>query len=409
MNKTYLKNSAYKAKQSGFTLLEILVALVLGIGILTAAISMQFQHRKGFKQSTNKLAMQTNAKFAFEFIGQSLRSAGSMGCKNGEALTGGKVKTLSGNCQGKVCSAFVSPFDSTNVAFADFRPGYEVKGYEFVGTGMVPNLPGEFTFVSSKLYNDNSDILTVSGGYGEVYELAGRDSGVGFLPVSTGTNIDVTNISDVRLKQFQYGMLASCEGAYFFKITSTDAEIDAGVITWAGGGGNADDNADGLMGDTASTVLGTKSLEFRRAAVVTYFVGDNDNGVPTLYQDVDGVSSRLVDGVEEIHIQYGLSTSPSFKNVADRYVSASVIDAESDPAAVPPVNLWKDVVSVRIGLIMRSIEPVYEDYVLQDKIKLNCVGYIQPAKTDKYMRSTYCADIALRNRLTGSRIAVRDK
>lgn len=374
MNNSIIKN------QSGFTLLEVLVALVLGIGILTAAISMQIQHRKGFKLSSNKLEMQTNAKFAFNFVSKSLRAAGAMGCRNSATLT-----AVSGE-QGVIID-----FNDPKTPFADFRPGYEVLGYEYTGAGLVPTPPTGFTFVSSTYYNANSDILTVAGGYGEVYRL---DETV-LLPTHSGFNLDMTGVSQVRVKQSQYGMISSCLGAKVFKITSSNAAIGAGNIQW-GGGGNGDDNSTGQLGEAAEQTVATGEREFRRAAVVSYFVGmtplNDANGVPTLYQDVDGVSNALIEGIEEIQIQYGLSTSSTERNVADTYLTADGISE----------TMWADVVSVRIGLIMRSAGPVYDAAQTQN-ITLDCVNYTQATKVDQFSRATYCSEVSLRNRLVGSR------
>ncbi len=392
-NKVCEKTSGINKAQSGFTILEILVALVLGIAILTAAISMQIQHRKGFKLSNNKLQMQTNAKFAIEFINQSLRSAGNMGCRNARELVK-DAKNVSGECLGKVCIAFNNP----QVAYADFRPGFEILGYEYAG-GLVPTPPIAFTFVANTEYNADSDIITVAGGYGEVYPLNGDE----IQPVDDRFQLDMSNIQQIRLKQSQYGLLSSCEGAYFFKVTSSDAGIGAGVIQLSGGSAG-DDNATGQLDKFADFVGGQSShREFRRAAVISYFVGmdplNDPQGVPYLYQDVDGESKRLVKGVEEIQILYGLSDNPTRRNIADRYVTADVIAAETTPTN----NAWARVVSVRIGLIMRSEEQVYATDQTQN-MTLECVNYTQAVKTDRFSRSTYCAEVSIRNRLTGARV-----
>lgn len=394
MKKAYVKKVNMVKKQAGFTMLEILVALALGVAILTAAISMQFQHRKGFKLANGKLTMQTNAKFAIELMSQSLRSAGSMGCKSGIQLMDGQKEsvTSSGTNYG---TAFIA-LNNPQVAFADFRPGFEVLGYEYQGVGLVPSPPVDFNFVSLGHYNADSDMLTVSGAYGEVYPVVPD-----ITDVAGSFNLEMSGISQVRLKQSQYGILSSCRGAKVFKVTSSNVQIGTGVIGWSGGAG-ADDNKTGV-GTADGLVAGGSNLELRRAAVTTYFIGmhpfNDSNGVPTLYQDVDGVSKRLIDGIEEIQIEYGLSSSPSIRNIADRYVTADVVDAGS----TPDNNLWAQVVSVRVGLIMRSLDEVYENDQTQN-MSLACIDYTQATKTDKYARTTYCSEVSIRNRLTGARV-----
>ena len=386
-------------RQSGFTLLEILVALVLGVGLLAATISMQLQHKKGFTYSTNKLQMQTNAKFAFEFIGRSLRSAGGMGCKTGLEFKGDAVNEDNG-CFGGVCIEFNNPM----IAYANFVPGFEVQGYEYVGTGLIPSPSTAFDFSSLGYYNDNSDVISIAGGYGEIYSL---EEGQVLAATSGDFKLDLTNVSDVDLKQSQYGMLTSCKGAKIFKVTNTDTDIDAGNIQWGGGGGDTGNRSGQLGSEAYSLVSSGEDREFRRAAVTSYYAGTHPHntatGTPVLYQDVDGESHQLVTGVEEMHILYGMSDNPAFRNVADRYVTADTIAAESTLLD----NAWERVASVRIGLIMRSTDEVYEDDKVQN-ITLDCVSHAQLTKTDKFARSAYCSEVSLRNRLVGTRTGNKD-
>ena len=385
MNK-FAKHNGVVSRQSGFTLLEILVALLLGSAILTAAISLQVQHRKGFKLSSNKLEMQTNAKFAFEFISQYLRSAGSLGCRTSKALTDGATNP-DGNCLGAVCTSI----SSAQIADANYWPGFEVQGYEYTGGGLTPALPAAFTFNGST--NDDSDVLTIAGGIGEVYDLDPAQPAI--TPGDTQFLLDMNEIAAVNLEERHYGVLSSCKGAQAFKVTSTDGEIAAGVIKLEGGGQANENDGTGIMQDIFGDL---QFAEFRRAAVTTFFVGmdplNDPNGVPVLYMSVDGESHRLIEGVEELHVQYGVSGSPNDRNIADRYVTA---DNVAD---------WSSVVSVRVGLIMRSPEQVYQTAQAQNKT-LDCVGYNQAAKNDRFSRTTYCSEIALRNRLIGARTGAK--
>jgi len=402
------KHSLTSKSQSGFTMLEILVALILGVGILTAAISMQVQHRKGFRLSSNQLEMQTNAKFVFEFLGKRLREASSMGCRTSQFLAGEDIFGLwsadleaqrDDHCYGKACIAF----NDTSVAYANFRPGYELLGYEYVGGNLNPVPPVAFEFVSLGQYNKNSDALTISGGYGEVYNLA-RDQDL--TAVDSEFELDTAGITAGRfdIKTSNYGILSSCSGAKIFKITDFN---EASGIVQLGGGVMADDNEYGQLGVRALSVVGVSgnNREFRRAAVTTYYVGMDEHyvgkkDIPTLYQDIDGVSRPLIKGVEEIHFLYGLNENSEERNIADRFITADVIEAQS---IALNTNLWSRVVSVRIGIIMRSVEEVYSNDVAQN-MSLSCIdGYVQSPVSDKFSRSSYCSEVSLRNRNIGNR------
>jgi len=393
--------------QSGFTMIEIMVALVLGVGILTAAITMQVQHRKGFKLTSNKLEMQTNAKLAFEFISTGLRSVGSMGCKTSQQLLGedgDPTKVNTNGCYSYICIDFNDP----KIANADFRPGREILGYEYTGGNLSPLPPTAFPFSALGHYNQGSDALTIAGGYGEVYKLQNAE---GITPVSTGFDLDETGVSKFRLKVDQYAMLTSCQGAKVFKVTSFNNVT--GVGTWASGAG-ADENKTSQIGPFYK-YMGNRissKIELRRAAVTTFFVGMNPlgdaNGVPSLYQDIDGGSKLMVQGVEEIQFLYGVNQSGAQRNTADRYLTADQIEAITIASGE---NKWEEVVSVRIGIIMRSKTEVYSADITQSDISLPCIDtsadpfyYKMAPKTDKFARTSYCAEVSLRNRLTGPRL-----
>jgi type IV pilus assembly protein PilW len=70
------------SRQRGVTLIEVLVALTLGLFITAAVLSVFLSNRQAFRQTENLSRLQENARIAFEFLARDLREAGAVACGN---------------------------------------------------------------------------------------------------------------------------------------------------------------------------------------------------------------------------------------------------------------------------------------------------------------------------------------
>ena len=389
MNKIIHKKINTVVSQQGYSMLELLVAMTLGILVLSSAVSMQVSNRDAFKSTTAQLQMKTNAKLAAEFIGTSLRNVGVMGCRTIDGYVGGQKDA------GKNQSSYNISLNATTLAFADFNLGHEIQGYQSVGAGWVPTPSADLSLTNAV---SGSDIVTLRGGIGESYVLLDRNEG------DTQYTLDIAAGTNVLMAKNNFAVASTCKDAEVFQITTSDSAIDAGNIGRAAGGA-APGNSVGTWGLDTGGILKKGYAELRRVATVTYYVGNNAAGIPTLYRNIDGVSSALVEGVERMKIDYGIEDSELLRNVAARYLSAEQIQANcSTPLANPLIGtcLWGDVISVRVSLIMRSKEEIFgkdisKTYTLPGTDVLNYVT------NDKYSRTLYSSTFVVRNRVVGNR------
>lgn len=384
-------NTHYQQKkitsQSGYSMLELLVAMTMGILILSSAVTMQVSNRTDFKNTTSELEMKTNAKLAAEFIGTALKNVGSMGCRTGESYQGGLNKNT---------SALTISLRDKNLPYADFNAGHEIQGYQAVGAGWVPT-PDPSLQLNGLL--PGSDVLTLRGTIGESYVMKERMMGDAayYLDIPAGTN--------VRIAQNNFAVASSCDGAEVFKVTSSNAAIQSGTIGRAVGG-DADDNRSGVVSGKAVSSLSGHG-ELSRVATVTYYIADNTQGVPTLYRNIDGEPnpSPLVEGVERMKLDYGIEDDKLLRNVASRYLTASQIQATCNtPMATVPRSgcLWPKVVSVRVNLIMRSDEQIYGKAIDQS-FTLPGTETLVYTPTDRFSRAMYSSTFVVRNRMIGDR------
>jgi type IV pilus assembly protein PilW len=92
-----MKNLHNQTKQSGISLVEILVALVISLFLLGGIVQVYVGNKTTFA-FTNALAeVQENGRFAVDMISQDLRLAGEWGCINFDPSDTSNVNnTLSG-------------------------------------------------------------------------------------------------------------------------------------------------------------------------------------------------------------------------------------------------------------------------------------------------------------------------
>ncbi len=381
-------------KQAGLTLIEVLVAMTLGLIVIGAAIGMQITHQQGFKLTETKLGMQTNAKFAFEFVASALRELAATGCRSSTNYAGvSDPSSQIGNAD-EMPKYFIA-FNNLDVPFANFQVGQELLGYENAegSTTWVPAVSPDFGFTGDML--DGSDAITIRGAIGNIYPVdATVNAGTGL----TSIQIKMDGIGSVALQPEQYGVLSQCDKAEVFNMTGTEGEFQTGLIKHASGT-NGDENASGTFNISLD---GRSVAELRRMAAVTFYIGNNEFGVPTLYRDVDGRSDPLVEGVERMQIEYGVITDDTNRNVPNEYHNADWVDAYG--GVDNPTEGWRRVRSVRLSFIMRSKDRVYDKAVPHSYRLPGAAGAYSYDTDDRYSRLIYSATVNLRNRTTGPRI-----
>jgi type IV pilus assembly protein PilW len=68
------------ARQRGLTLVELMIAITLGLIVLASVIGVLIANRESYRTSEALSRMQENARFTFEALGRSIRAAGGSPC-----------------------------------------------------------------------------------------------------------------------------------------------------------------------------------------------------------------------------------------------------------------------------------------------------------------------------------------
>ena len=70
-------------KQSGFSLVEIMIALLIGLFLMGGILQMFLANQQTYRMQSNLARLQENGRFALDFLARDIRMAGYWGCLSG--------------------------------------------------------------------------------------------------------------------------------------------------------------------------------------------------------------------------------------------------------------------------------------------------------------------------------------
>jgi type IV pilus assembly protein PilW len=321
--------------QRGVTLIEIMIALVVGL-ILTGGILQVFAS----SQQTNRVheaisRMQETGRMALEVISRDARMADFWGCA---ADIGNVTNNL----------------NSAGAGYIDFAAG-GIDGTE--GAAGAP------------------DTLVFRGG---------ESSGLNLEPPygpQASSNVKVTAGND--LERGDIVLLSDCESADIFQITNANPGGSGTVVHNTGNTvspGNYNATNPGCPGGgnahCLSKVYGADATLFR-TTTINYNLGPGSEGEPALFRN----GLEFLDGVENLQVLYGEDTNGD--GVANYYVNANdVVDMNR-------------VISLRFAVVVRSSRDRLTNGVNQTYSLLGA----NVTAPDTRLRQVYSTTVTIRNRL----------
>ncbi len=357
----------------GLSLVELMVALTLGL-LITAGLLQLFNSSKVTFQTSDALArVQENGRFAVELMKRDLRQAGTHG----------------------FCAARIEITDHVGAgclaAGTNFFPNnWSLTGWEFGGTGINSDytLPENLDPGGAS----NGDWSSTAPTASLPAVLSGRVSpGSDVLLVRrleilegvTANGIQNPSSSSISLTE-PHGLGADS----MVLVTNCASGVDAFQNT---GSGSTFSKSGGPDWSTAYD----ESMQAFAMPVIAFHVGTDADGVPGLYRTVFGctaaqaVTEELVQGVESLQVLYGYSDSAAAGGdgqSVDRWLRADQV----------PVDGWPQIVALQLGMSIRSAENADGDDTEQT-VQLASMNLQTPG--DGSMRFPFSTTIALRNRL----------
>lgn len=336
--------------QRGVTLVELMISLVIGLLVLGGVTYVFFASRTTYTYNETLSRIQENGRIALDSLNFDIRMAGYFGC--------GKADLIPIN------------------VIANTPPVTKIDG----GTGIMGYTYGDAQagFVDFGVLKGvaNSDVVVVRRASNVLVNLLPN-----YDPVNANIHIDRNpdgfKANDVLL-------ITDCSIGDLFRAgnVSQESKPNSQVTVTHASNANTPNTPNRLSKAYSSDAQLMRFLE------IAYFVRETDRKtrggkqVVSFFRRVNGEDQEIVDGVEDLRAFYstdGVNFRPK----------------ESVGAAE-----WRDVVAVRVHLLLSSQEPTLtEDRDSQfphdpenkvtDKVKFN----------DKVMRHEFTQVIALRNRL----------
>lgn len=357
----------------GFTLVELMVAITIGLIILAAVIRLFATSRATYTLQEGLARVQESGRFAVEFLAQDIRMAGYIGCASATTTT--------------VQNHLNNPTDyGVNIG-----PDQYINGHTYTGSGTSPSalsdwtpaLPGTVNgvvYFSAGDVEPNTDVLVIRRA-----SETGIKLGAAMADTSAVLRIDA---NPGGLVNNDIVMVSDCTNADIFQIT--------GPTTFGAGTNNLVHNTGAGTPGNATTPLSkvyTGDAQVMKLTTRIYYIGRRSNSTsnpPSLYRrelTTSGslTTQELVEGVERLKFSYGEDTDATRDNTPNIYrsTSSAVLD-------------WAKVVTVRVGALVATTsgvdqEPDTRTYSLAG----NNVGPFNDAKRRRAFNST----IQLRNRL----------
>ncbi|SEA81600.1 type IV pilus assembly protein PilW [Desulfuromusa kysingii] len=338
----------------GLSLIELLVAMTITMILLGGIYQVFISSTNAYSRNESLSRVQENGRFAMHVIREAVVGAGFLGCSQEPANY----------------TSILSDEDDYHINYA-----VPIQGLEW-----VPDNPGTADELIDGAWEDDggvvdpatidefnltdpltgSDILTVRHVItGQAFDLS-ADMG--------GPSANISTEDDLGLQDDQLMLIADCEASTLFRVDHYDDAT--GVV-----------NPDG---DLSKAYAEGAQLYLPRTS--SFYIRTNSAGEPALYRRVTDAADpeELVEGVENMQVRYGVDTDGD--RAADDY------DAAND------VSDWTDVVSVRIGLLLRSPNDMTHAEFNNSTYRVDDTDIDAPGD-DRRFRMVMSTTIGLRNRL----------
>lgn len=363
---------------TGFSLIELLVSMVVGILIMLGVSEVFLSTKKANLLLMAESELQENARFAFSSITRIVQQASHFGCRTSSDLSTSSL--LDFNDQTFKPWVGIEGWESGNTAYG--------QRYVAAVSPVTFNTPNSHWTASGNAVLDagiqavsNADMIKVWYTSPESTHLDSASAGsLTFSPIDLEQG-DIVVVNDCNSVVF--AQVCACESSDKVPCFDTDTQAD---ISQA-----ACNNPGNKVFNPSSLNLATAEMRVLREAV--FFIGireGSSDGVPSLfmhrlgYDGKLGVREEIMEGVESLQVLYGEDTnndkSPDYYTNADSVVN------------------WNNVVSIRLSLLMRSTQ----NNLLADASSVDFHGAkITVKEGDRYLRRAYTSTISLRNRNIG--------
>ncbi|HTU62392.1 MAG TPA: prepilin-type N-terminal cleavage/methylation domain-containing protein [Polyangiales bacterium] len=277
--------------QRGFTLIELMISMVLGLVVIGAVLSVMLANKRTYRTSTAMSEVQESARSAFELMARDIRQSGATGCDN----------------SGKVANVL-------NAGALWWQPWFVIKGFD--GTDADPAVAAGTNPGDRITGTDSLELQSIAG---TGLAVKSHDTANAKITINAATT-DFATGSVLMVCDFDHAVIFQASG-----YDTTNVAVVHGDGT--GAPGNC---SKGLGFPTDCGTATGNAYKFGANSQIAHFsatdwyIGNNgrpDEGGRSLYrQRLTGsgalVTEEIVAGVTDMQIRYRINGSDSFADAS---------------------------------------------------------------------------------------------
>lgn len=340
-----------RKRQSGLSIVELMVAMVVGLLLLGGVSSIYFGSNQTHRSTENLARLQENARFAMDFLATDIRQAANKGNCSRDAELKSHLNLSASDSQYKL-------YDLTT----------GIRGWD-----------GTNSEISLEKQRPNTDSVLLTHGTLHTGVTASGNT------QANSNSIGLTGPSGVKAGQ----IVVVSDGTACDMFQNTNNESANSIAR--GATGNNPGNK--VPGNSPFSKAYSQTMEINSVRSAVYYIGDADDGPELRRKRYDttaqGEVESLVSGIQDMQLCYGVDSDDS--GDANSFVSASSVGSSN----------WHKVVAVRVSLLAVSQASNLNSPASELGL-LDCDGSIITPKISIPAGSlgrVYSATIAIRNRL----------
>lgn len=353
-----------KASMTGFSLVELMVALGLSLLLLAGVVAIFSSSRVAYESTDQLSRVQETGRFALDQLSRHIRSAGFTGCSRQPTAIASALNAKTNA--------------SLEYGFVDSPP---VLGYDTSGAGNWS--PALDPTIQALTPSEDSDVLVVRGARLDVVpmqvnqDMVGED-GITLDPTGTLVVKSASSINGIQPGVGTVLMAYSCEGVSFFFANAAGTTLNRPIS-------DQDTTPGNVTNSTSYPFL--KAAEVVPVETVIYYVGAASapapEGMTSLWRKAGAANAEeLVQGVERMQVEYGVDLQGD--RVVDEYRPAST------------VGNWDRVLSVRIAMLVSSVQEYGTD---RDERTYQVLDTEVAPPRDRRLRDVFTTTVGIRNRV----------
>lgn len=332
---------AARGSQRGFTMVELMVALLLGLVLIGGVINVFLTSGQTLRVNQNLSRVHENARFAIEMFSREIREAGMVPC--GSTLSANVLRGSGGSV-----TWWASTYDGMVRGFDDGQDSTAIKGF---GASTADRVGGTDALLILRPSSDEADLR----------RLASHDP-------AENSFTDASVISTAVKSRYDSRPALVCDGKSAALLQIGAASVSLGEYDYGTGTYNCSKNLGNVDASCATTTPRTfdAGAQLTRWDPAFWYVGHNSRGTKSLYRmgiklnsstgAVENDVQEMVPDVENMEIDYLTRNRDNDNVLATDWVAASAFTGGW-------TSTTAEVVAARVKLTLRSTEAVGEGNV----------------------------------------------